>query len=166
MSFLVWFIYKWKKLQKGELQKGHRAFGIQLFQAFQLIRNTDDVEGHQNNQLQRQIKSNTIACHNRKHWDNCISQFCPPFIVLLVKERRGWCNNGHIVHCNKQTGRPVDSSVTVYECEGLQARQPGQNKMLHRTIFVLMVKMTILLLYTVYSIYSLAVLVLCPQQPP
>lgn len=85
--------------------------------------------------------------------------------MLLVKERRGWCNNGHIVHCNKQTGRPVDSSVTVYECKGLQARQPGQNKMLHRTIFVLMVKMTILLLYTVYSICFLTVLVLCPQQP-
>lgn len=65
---LLGLIYlQMEKLQKGELQKGHRAFGIQLFQAFQLIRNTDDVEGHQNNQLQRQIKSNTIACHNRKH---------------------------------------------------------------------------------------------------
>lgn len=54
----------------------------------------------------------------------------------------------------KQIGRPVDSAATVYEWEGLQARQPGQNKMLHRIIFVPMVELIILLFYSLSDLFS------------
>lgn len=61
----------------------------------------------------------------------------------------------------KQIGRPVDSAATVYEWEGLQARQPGQNKMLRRTMFVPMVE---LIIFLFYPVYFQALLLLYPRQ--
>lgn len=44
---LLGLIYlQMEKPQKGQLQKGHKAFGIQLFLAFQLMKNTEDMAGH------------------------------------------------------------------------------------------------------------------------
>lgn len=51
MSFLVWFIYKWKT-SKRQLQKGHKACGIQLFLAFQFIKNIEYFVGYYDNKLQ------------------------------------------------------------------------------------------------------------------
>lgn len=45
----------------GELQKGHRAFGILPSQALQLMGNTGDVEGHQNHHRENQRQHNCMS---------------------------------------------------------------------------------------------------------
>lgn len=70
-----------------------------------------------------------------------------PFIVLRVKVQRVNATIGS-ESTVKQIGRPLDSAVTVYEWEGLQAGQPGQNKMLRRAMFVPVVELITCLFYT------------------
>lgn len=49
------------KLQKGQVQKGHKACGIQCFLVFHFIKNIICAKGYYDNKVQC-IKFSTIAC--------------------------------------------------------------------------------------------------------
>lgn len=99
--------------------------------------------------------SNSVQLYvdSLKYQDYFMYLNLPPFIVPWVKVQ-GVDSTIGSEFTVKQIGRPLDSAATVYEWEGLQARQPGQNKMPHRTIFVPMVELIILLFYTLSELFS------------